>query len=200
VITADLAASYGAQGYNPVRHAIRHCVFGKRPFTYLLIIDDISVAQREQAALEQLFHTPPVAESQTLDGELHARIEFAGASHSLAIRALDGGVELLQDSFTQHDPLLFGEHPIWRLRRIGRELAMPVLLLPYQGRPPLVKTTFDACAGQVTLMWEAGGEWGVDALEFTPGVLAVATLTRNGTPLAGAKCLLGSKHGAAASG
>ena len=191
VITADLTASYSVRGYNPLDHAVRHCVFGKRPFTYLLIVDDFArTPQAEPAVFEQLFHTPPVAESQTIDGELRIRIELAGASGSLAIRSLDDGVELQQRAFTQHDTLLFAEHPVWCLRRSGRRLLMPTLLVPYRDRPPEVHTTFDSRAGCVTLAWRAAGEQGVDVLALTPGTALAAVFTRDGAQLDGAQRLL----------
>lgn len=59
VITADLTAAYTARGYNLVHHAIRHCVFAKRPFAYLLVVDDFCRPRGERAVFEQLFHTPP---------------------------------------------------------------------------------------------------------------------------------------------
>ena len=190
VITADLTASYAARGYNPVHHALRHCVFGKRPFTYLLVVDDFSRPRGERAVFEQLFHTPPVAESESVDGELRVRVEFAGASRSLAMRALDDGVELEQGSFKQHDALLFGEHPVWRLRRTARHVVMPTLLLPYADRRPEVRADFDSQSGRVTLAWKAAGEEGRDVLELTPGAPVAALFSRNGARLDGAERLL----------
>jgi hypothetical protein len=210
-ITADLTASYAVRGYNPVAHAIRHCVFGKRPFTYLLVVDDFSRPRGEQAVFEQLFHTPPVAKSQLVGGELRMRIEFEGAASGLVIRPLDEGVEVEQGSFTQHDTALFAEHPVWRLRRSGGRLVMPTLLLPYEARGvrdadgaapetslrpalpalPEVRAAFDARAGRVTLEWSVEGREGVDVLAFTPGSPLAADFTRDGTPLSDSERLLG---------
>jgi SAM-dependent methyltransferase len=191
VITADLAASYAQRGYNPIRHAIRHCVFGKHPFTYMLIVDDFSRPRGEQATFEQLFHTPPVVESSIAGSELQLRIEFEGARCSLAIRPLDEDVEVEQTSFTQHDPALFAEHPVWRLRRKGGHVIMPTLLLPHEtGRAPEVSASFDVRAGRVVLHWKVAETSGVDLLEFTPGSLTAARLTRDGVALAGTEPLL----------
>jgi Heparinase II/III-like protein len=189
VVTADLTAAYAARGYNPVRYAIRHCIFGKRPFSYLLIVDDFSRPHAEPAVFEQLFHTPAVAESRYYGGELRARIEFAGTSRWLEIRALDDDAEMHEGVFVQHDPRLFHEHPVWRLRRVGRRATMAALLLAYEDHRPEVRTDFDPRGGRVTLAWRVAGEQGVDVLEITPGLAAAAVLTRDGLPLSDAEQL-----------
>jgi SAM-dependent methyltransferase len=191
VITADLSSAYAQRGYNPVGHAIRHCVFGKRPFTYLLIVDDFSRPRGEQATFEQLFHTPPVVESAVAGSELQLRVEFEGAGCSLAIRPLDENVTVEETSFVQHDPALFAEHPVWRLRRTGGHTIMPTLLLPYEaGRAPEVLASFDARAGRVRLQWKMGETSGVDLLDFNPGSPVAASFTRDGVALAGTELLL----------
>jgi hypothetical protein len=190
VITGDLATAYATQGYNPIAHAIRHCVFGKRPFTYLLVVDDFSRPGGERAVFEQLFHTPPISESRSVGSELRMRVEFEGASRWLAIRPLDDGVEVEGSSFTQHDPTLFGEHPVWRLRRAGGRLVMPTLLLSFEDRAPNVQAAFDPQAGRITLTWRAAGEEGVDALVLAPGCASPAVFTRDGLPLIGVERLL----------
>jgi hypothetical protein len=196
VITADLTAAYAARGYNPVHHAIRHCVFGKRPFTYLLIVDDFSRPRGERAVFEQLFHTPAAAESELTEDEVRVRIEFEGASGQLAIRPLDEGVELERGSFTQHDALLFGEHPVWRLRRTAGHRLMPTLVLPYgDAAPPEVLAGVDLRAGRFTLEWRAAGEEGVDLLEIAPGSGAPARFTRDGLRPTSTESLLASAGG-----
>lgn len=191
VITADLTPAYAQRDYNPVRHAIRHCVFGKRPFTYLLVVDDFSRPRGEQATFEQLFHTPPVLESAVAESELALRIELEGAECSLTIRPLDEGVTVEETTFAQHDPALFAEHPVWRLRRTGGHAIMPTLLLAHRaGSAPEVLASFDARAGTVRLQWKVAQASGVDLLEFTPGSPAAARLTRNGAALGGTELLL----------
>jgi hypothetical protein len=192
VITADLTAAYAARGYNPVHHAIRHCVFGKRPFTYLLIVDDFSRPRGERAVFEQLFHTPAATESELAADEVRMRVEFEGAGGQLTIRPLDEGVELERGSFTQHDALLFGEHPVWRLRRtaVGHRL-MPTLVLPHgEGAPPEVLAGVDLRAGRFTLEWRVADEQGVDVLEIAPGSAAPARFTRDGLRPTSAESLL----------
>jgi SAM-dependent methyltransferase len=190
VITADLTASYALRGYNPVRHAIRHCVFGKHPFTYLLIVDDIARPHDEEAVFDQCFHTPPVVESSHEGSELRLRIEFEGAVSGLTMRPLDGDAELEETSFTQHDTALFAEHPVWRMRRAGGHLVMPTLLLPYEGpRPPEVLADYEPATRRVTLKWKMDGVEGLDVLELTPGTAQAATLTRDNAPLVGAEVL-----------
>jgi SAM-dependent methyltransferase len=196
VITANLTASYAMRGYNPVRHAIRHCVFGKHPFTYLLIVDDFARPAEQQAAFEQLFHTPPVAESSREGGEFRLRIRFQGAESGLAIRPIGGDAELVESSFTQLDPVLFTEHPVWHVRRTGGHLVMPTLVLPYvDALPPEVLVEHEPGTGQVTLTWDFAGMKGVDVLEFSPGTARAATLTRDGAALAGAEALFVSQSG-----
>jgi SAM-dependent methyltransferase len=196
-ITADLTASYAARGYNPVRHAIRHCVFGKHPFTYLLVVDDFARPRGEQAAFDQLFHTPPVAEASREGSELRLRIEFEGEASGLVIRPLDSDAGLEETSFKQHDTALFAEHAVWRVRRAGGQLAMPTLLIPYEdSQPPRVLADYEPGAGRVTLRWRVAGVEGLDALEFAPGSAQAARLTRDGAPLVGAEVLFALQPGA----
>jgi hypothetical protein len=195
-ITADLTASYAARGYNPVHHVVRHCVFGKRPFTYLLVIDDCSRPRGERAVFDQLFHTPAALDCRTVDRGVQLRVEFAGAGRRLEIRTLDDGVELEQSTYKQHDTLIFGEHPVWRLRRSGGHLVMPTLLVAYEDSPPEVQAAFDPHAGRVSLTWRAAGEEGLDVLEFTPGASVAAAFTRDGVKLADAERLSVSVDGA----
>jgi Heparinase II/III-like protein len=191
VITADLTAAYAARGYNPVHHAIRHCVFGKRPFTYLLIVDDFSRPRGERAVFEQLFHTPAAAEAELAEDEVRVRVEFEGAGGQLAIRPLDEGVELERGSFTQHDALLFGEHPVWRLRRTAGHRLMPTLVLPHgDAAPPEVLAGVDLRAGRFTLEWRVADEAGVDVLEIAPGSATPARFTRDGLRPTSAESLL----------
>jgi SAM-dependent methyltransferase len=191
VITADLTTAYALRGYNPVRHAIRHCVFGKRPFTYLLVIDDFSRPRGERATFEQLFHTPPAVESDVVGSGFQLSFEFEDAKCALAIRPLDEDVEVEQTSFTQHDPALFAEHPVWRLRRKGGHVIMPTLLLAHaHGCAPEVLANFDTDVGQVTLEWKVAQADGVDIFRFTPGSPEPARLTRDGAALVGAEPLL----------
>jgi hypothetical protein len=193
VITADLTAAYAARGYNPVHHAIRHCVFGKRPFAYLLIVDDFSRPRGERAVFEQLFHTPPAAESELTEDEVRVRIEFEGAGGQLAIRPLDEGAELERGSFTQHDALLFGEHPVWRLRRTAGHRLMPTLVLPHgDAAPPEVRADVDLRAGRFTLRWRVADAQGVDVLQIAPGSGSPARFTRDGLRPTGAESLLAS--------
>ena len=196
VISADLTAAYAARGHNPVRHAIRHCVFGKRPFTYLLVVDDFSRPRGERAVFEQTFHTPPVVDSQLAGGELRIAIEFAGRTRRLVIRALDRDVEIEQGAFVQHDGTLFAEHPVWRLRRAGHHVVMAALLLPYETRPPAVQADFDSDAGRVRLAWSAAGEEGVDSLQINPGFASGAVFTRDAASLAESERLFGLVDGA----
>jgi SAM-dependent methyltransferase len=197
VITADLTASYAVRDYNPVRHAIRHCVFGKHPFTYLLVVDDFARPLDEDAVFDQIFHTPPVAASSREGSEIRLRIEFEGAASGLAIRPLDGDVGPEETSFTQHDTALFAEHPVWRVRRGGGHLVMPTLLLPYEdSRPPQVLAGYEPGARRVTLEWRMAGVEGLDVLEFAPGSAQAARLTRDGAPLVGAEVLFALEAGA----
>jgi SAM-dependent methyltransferase len=191
-VTVDLTTAYDARAHNPVERAIRHCVFGKRPFTYLLVVDDFSRPHSEEAVYEQLFHTPPpIAESVRVGGDVQMRIEFEGASCTAAIRPLDGAATVVERFFAQHDLSLFPKHNVWCLRRAGAHMVMPTLVLAHDGEGlPEVRSAFDRRAGRVTLEWEAAGQTGVDVLQFAPGSAEAATLTRNGERLPGAERLL----------
>jgi SAM-dependent methyltransferase len=190
VLTMDLTAAYDARGHNPVARAIRHCVFGKRPFSYLLIVDDFSRPGSQEAVYEQIFHTPPVAESAPVGGGVELRIEFEDAVATAILRPLDEGVTTTETTFRPHDLELFPVHAVWRLRRTGGHLVMPTLLLAYDGERPEVQSTFDARAGRITMRWEIAGRSGVDVVQLTPGSPAAAVLTRDGARLPGAERLL----------
>jgi hypothetical protein len=185
LISADLAASYTARGYNPVAHAVRHCLFAKHPFTYLLLVDDFSRPDGQEAVFEQLFHTPPVTACELLPGGLCMRVEFEGAARDLELRALDEGARVEQgeqgEAFAQRDRALFDGHPVWRIRREGSHVTMPTLILPFAGeQPPDVMCDFEADRGRVTLCWRVPEGEGTDVLVFDPGTAQAAMFTRNG--------------------
>lgn len=182
VVSADMTASYCARRYNPVAHALRHCVYGKWPFTYLLVVDDFARPGGEPAMFEQLFHTPLASARERVGGGVRMRIEFAGKARGLELRPLDGAVVLDEEEFTQHDQALFSPHLLWRLGREGEGgVVMPTLVLPYrEGNAPVVTGELDVAAGQVTLRWSFDGEEGVDVLSFTSGETTAATFTRDG--------------------
>jgi SAM-dependent methyltransferase len=189
VLTVDLEAAYNVRDHNPVQRAIRHCVFGKRPFPYLLIVDDFARPDGQEAIYEQLFHTPPTEQyTQDADG-LRMCIEFQGSSCDLAIHALDRGVEQHRTFFAQPDPTLFPLHAVWRLRRVGSQMLMPTLLLPSaEGCSSRVRGILGR--DSVTLRWDTDSGSGVDVLRFVAGSAEPATLTRDGRPLADAKRVL----------
>lgn len=192
IVSADMTASYCARGYNPVAHALRHCVYGKRPFTYLLVVDDFARPLGEPAKFEQLFHAPLASARERVRGGVRMRIEFAGKARGLELRPLDDAVILDEEEFTQHDKALLDPHLLWRISREGEgSVAMPTLVLPYrEGNLPEVTGELDAAAGLVTLRWSFGGEEGVDVLSFTPGETTAASFTRDGRPGADTELLL----------
>jgi hypothetical protein len=192
-------------------------VYGKHPFTYLLLIDDFARPSGEPAVFDQLFHTPAVSARECLDGGVRMRIEFAGKARWLELRPLDDGAQVLEgEEFVQHDKALFSPHLLWRIRREGEGRAlMPTLVLPYrEGQAPAVtgEVDIDAAAGtgRVTLRWmvagqegdgqegdgqegdgqEGDGQEGVDVLSFALGKTTAATFTRDGQPQADTELLL----------
>ncbi|HEY7830574.1 MAG TPA: methyltransferase domain-containing protein [Solirubrobacteraceae bacterium] len=202
VVSADMTASYCARAYNPVAHALRHCVYGKHPFTYLLLVDDFARPNGEQAAFDQLFHTPAAGARERVGDGVRLHIEFAGKARGLELRPLDNGADILEETFTQHDKALFDPHSLWRIRR-KREgcVLMPTLALPYrEGHAPEVAGEFDAAAGRVTLRWRVDGDEGVDVLSFTPGVATAATFTRDGQAPKDAEPLMEARPTAARGG
>jgi hypothetical protein len=181
VLTADIAASYAARGYNPVEHAVRHCVFAKHPFTYMLLVDDFSRPGGQEATFEQLFHTPPATAHQLVADGIEIKIEFGGETCGLVLRAVDEGAQIGEaDAFVQHDRTLFDGHPVWQIRGEGTHVVMPTLILPFAGeRPPDVVGDFSADAGTVTLRWSVEGQEGIDVLAFAPGRTQPAMVTRS---------------------
>jgi hypothetical protein len=183
LVSADLSASYAVRGHNPVHHAIRHCVYGKRPFVYLLVIDDCCRPRGEQAVFEQLFHTPPISDARPVGSGIELLIEFGGPQCLMSIEPLDEGAELEEASFKQHDVRLFAEHPVWHVRRAGRHLVMPTLLLVHApGSSAEISGSFDAGQGAVTLTWSIDGLAGVDMLRFDAGTATGAVFTRELAP------------------
>ncbi len=191
VISAELSRAYAARDYNPLAHGLRHCVYGKRPFTYLLVVDDFARPGAEPALFEQLFHTPPVAASVQAGQRLTARIDFAGSSAWMVLQPLDADAVLTQTSFLQHDRVLFAEHPVWRVRREGRGGLMPTLLLAHGGIAPELQVEVDVRAGRVSIDWRVGSVTGLDVLEVTPGEALAAVFTRDGVTLDGGDLMLG---------
>lgn len=207
VFSVDLLAAYGARRYNPVGHAVRHCVYGKRPFTYLLVVDDFARPDGERAVFDQLFHTPAVTTATHADDATVLQIEFEGRACGVELRPLDEEAVVLDEEVcAQHDKALFHPHALWRIRRErGGRAVMPTLVLPLPDghaakAPSLLSGTVDAEAGQVRLCWQAAGEEGEDVLSFTPGAPAPAAFTRNGRPLAGAELLIAAEPTARAGG
>ena len=64
-VVADATASYTVRKYNPLRHALRHAVFVKHPFPYLVTYDDIQKDGREHH-YEYVLHVPA---ADRFDGE-----------------------------------------------------------------------------------------------------------------------------------
>src|SRR6202140_1014247 len=197
--SAELTASYCARRYNPVAHALRHCVYSKYPFAYLLLVDDFARPDGAAAAFDQLFHTPAASVRERGAGGVGAHIRFAARARMLELRPLDDHAVFLEEEFAQHDKALFSPHLLWRIRREGEgRVVMPTLVLPYQeGECPQGPSEVDAGAagraGRVTLRWSFDGQEGGDVLTFSPGTAVPATFTRDGQPLAGSELLLGAE-------
>jgi hypothetical protein len=203
VLSADMTASYCARRHNPVDHALRHCVYGKHPFTYLLVVDDFARPRGEAATFDQLFHTPMSADRVREENGVRMRIEFAGRARWLELRPLDDGALILEEEeFVQHDQALFSPHLLWRIRREGEgRVAMPTLVLPFiEGRAPRIVASVDADGGRVALDWEFDGEAGIDVLSFTPGAATGATFTRDGQAPDGVESLLEAEPAAGGGG
>jgi hypothetical protein len=195
VVTCDLAASYRTGDHSPVGHAVRHCVYAKAPFPYLLVVDDVARPDGAPATFDQLFHTPPATRlrlggsdlgGSDLGGcELDLLVELAGESCGLSLRALDPCTVLEQSIGTRAEP--WPQHPVWVLRRRGRGGAMATLVLPRgePGEPGEARVTaqLDAAGGQVELHWSHGSAHGVDRLRFVPGAAEPARFTRDGVGL-----------------
>jgi len=193
VITADLIDSYNVRGYNPLGHAVRHVAYIKRPFPYLLVIDDTALPDAREATFEQLFHTPSPSASEIGDGTVVLLIEFEGASRSVRIDALGPDAEAELGEFTSHEPQPpLDRHALVRLRRRTADGLLAAMVLPSDpnGKPPQVSAELDRSSGVITVWWSDGAHTGVDRLTFTPGTRQPAAFERDGEPR-GAHELLG---------
>jgi hypothetical protein len=189
VLTADLVASYAVMEYAPLAQALRHCVYGKRPFPYLLIVDDFACLREGPATFDQLFHTPPATDVRRGKHELDLVVDFDGARSGLMLRALDDCLILERQQMVRSLP--WPEHPVWVFRRTGRHVIMATLALPYHdGNVPQVAGHLDARRGRVTLRWRHNEESGVDVLHFAPKRSTSARFTRNGAAPASAVTMI----------
>jgi hypothetical protein len=192
VITADLRKSYNADGYNPVAHAVRHCVYGKRPFPYLLLVDDVARDAGAPATVEQLFHTPPVTDSSVGQSQIDLLVDFDGASSRLSLKQLGGAQADGPESVPNGTPP-WREHPVWRFRRKGEHVVMATLLVPSDGSEAVqVEARLDERRGRVVVRWRRGVDSGVDILTCRLGTASPATLTRDRHRLSDRHMLIGS--------
>jgi len=191
VSTCDLAPSYRASDYNPVAHAVRHCLYVKQPFPYLLVVDDVARPGGRPATFEQLFHTPPASHVRLGGGRVDLRLEFDGVVGGVSIVAADPSCTVGQRSIRSAvQP--WPEHPVWVLARRGPGGPVAALVRPGDpGGPPHVSVSLDGHRGRATVCWEHGTDRGTDLLTFTPGRARPAGFAREGMPRADVTTLVG---------
>ncbi|MEJ2579233.1 MAG: heparinase II/III family protein [Kineosporiaceae bacterium] len=204
MVSLDLTGAYRAQGYHRITHAVRHCVYGKHPVPYLLLVDDVGGPQGAPAAFEQLFHTPPATRSRPDNAdEVELLIDVDGAHAGLVLHPLDCAPVTSRTWVGGGLPWL--EHPVWAFRREGRHEVMATLALPFrEGERTRLSARVDARAGRVRLRWQGDGqaeegEVLVDELRFRPGARSPARFTRDGVALPQVEVLLARRPPAARS-
>ena len=157
-VVGDASESYGKDGYNPVRHALRHAVFVRHPTPYLITYDDI---QKDDADhdYEYVVHVP-VALGPTPRGTRFAIVGAAegpvGHIEFLHPRTLTATSEPYR---SRCDP--YRRHDLWRFQTRANNPHFMVLLTSrdLQARPAVTFVLTDARA-ELRLSWP----WGVDEI------------------------------------
>lgn len=179
-VTCDLAEAYGAAGYNPVKHALRHCLYVREPFPYLLVVDDLARADGAPATFDQLFQLPPATGVLRERERLRLDVEFGSAAGRVTLWPLDACTVHEEPRRTRAHPC--PEHTTWILRRRGRGGVMATLVLPEPGAGDTldVRAHLDRDAGTVTVRLEGAGTVHTDRFAFAPGRASRVEITRDG--------------------
>lgn len=184
-VTGDATSSYATREYNPVRHAIRHVVFVKRPVPYVITYDDVDKDGREHR-YEYLLHVPSGGSGDPAD-----------PVDGLAIATVDGEpaggrVRLLQPlgAHANSEPFVlkarpkgpYNEHATWWLEARAVNPHFVVLLLPASSEAePVVEVRRETSTVVVRLQWP----YGVDEVSFVSAgqrgdVVRLPSLVRTG--------------------
>jgi hypothetical protein len=163
-VVADATASYTVRKYNPVRHAIRHAVFVKRPFPYLVTYDDIQKDGRERQ-YEYAVHVP---RGERFDGERRtgrASVTTDGGTSAGRVEVLNPlNTSLTATDFESMSPP-FADHVLWRFRAFAAHAHFVVLFLPGDDTDvplPVASVEHNRSELNVTLRWVGA----CDALTF----------------------------------
>jgi Heparinase II/III-like protein len=123
----DATASYLHEGYNPVHHALRHCLFVRGPVPYLLVLDDI----RKDDTAHRYEHRVHVIDPPRLLGPGSADLAHAVGVvvHPPATETELGTYTCLQPPFKEHHTVGFSTHAV--------NPEMVTLYLPSDGQDAL---------------------------------------------------------------
>jgi Heparinase II/III-like protein len=181
-VVGDATASYNENRYNPVMHALRHAVFVKEPFSYLVIYDDIQKDKREHV-YEYLLHVP-FAEGNDLTGPLHSlTVSTEQGEPAATIKFLRPDRMVVTAEAVSSRARPFGTHVLWRCGTRAANPHFVVLYLPRGGPTisPAAEVQDTAQEVAVRLRWPHG----TDEFVFStmgrgarPVHVAVPTFTR----------------------
>lgn len=179
IASMDLAASYNQQDHNPLAHAVRHVLYVREPFPYVLVIDDFRRPGDAPALYERRWHTPITQRSKVEGGRADLRIAYGEQSCAVRIQALDDDVTIDRTSASTGTPP-FASHEVWTMARTATHAVMATLILPMPADLALtVKPALNAQAGRVQLSWRLGRRSMMDVVVFQPGTATAPDLRRD---------------------
>ncbi len=180
IATMDLAESYAISNYNVLACALRHCVYVRTPFPYLIVIDDFRRPDGTPAKYERRWHTPKTGDvGPTLEGStIRLKLAFGDAESDLFLQALDDDVTIGRDTLMDGPPP-FPHHDVWTMSKTAVGAVMATVILPLDPDTlPGLTTEVDLEAGRLQLSWERA-DTTVDVITFEPGAAQAPVLTRN---------------------
>ncbi len=156
IVAGDACRSFMSSGYNPVRRAIRWCVFVKRPDPYLLVYDDIQKDDVEHS-YEFLLHTPAPS-AATVEGGVRMTLDVEGARTICDVGVFEAEtISVRRDAFVSPSHPPFEHHVLWRLARRALNPEFVVLLVPGEGsRPPEYQAELERAARSLTISVRLG--------------------------------------------
>ncbi len=152
IVGGDARRSYISLDYNPVRRAVRWCVFVKQPDPYLLVYDDIQKDDAEHD-YEFLLHTPTPSAARIDRGVIRMDLDFEGHRASCDVAMLEPAtITAAGEVFScpGHPP--FEQHTLWRLARRAVNPEFIVLFVPSTGvGPPAYRAEVQRAARAITV-------------------------------------------------
>ncbi len=133
IVAGDARRSFFCLDYNPVRRAVRWCVFVKQPDPYLLVYDDIQKDELEHV-YEFLLHTPTPRVATRTEGGVLMTLDVEGHQATCDVDVLEADtVTLTREVFSNPSHPPFEQHALWRLERRAVNPEFVVLLVPGEG-------------------------------------------------------------------